>query len=173
MRYAGRCLSTAVLFSAVFCLVFTGCGGGSSSPATASGEGSSPSAAATPVVSSIAPANVPAGSAAITLTVTGSNFQSDSVIEVDGTKEATSFVNSGELTTTAACESSGVRRPIASSSIEWQCEFGCIEQSTDHCYQSGARGHQPYTVDSRASVFAEDRHQWNRFCTNFCTAVER
>ena len=98
MRYAGRCLSTAVLFSAVSCLVSTGCGGGSSSPATASGGGSSPSAAA-PVVSSIAPANVPAGSAAITLTVAGSNFQSDSVIQVDGTKEVTTFVNSGELTT--------------------------------------------------------------------------
>ena len=99
MRYADRCLSTAVPFFAAFCLAFTGCGGGSSSPATASGGGSSPSAA-TPVVSSIAPTNVPAGSTAITLTVTGSNFQSDSVIEVDGTKEATSFVNSGELTTT-------------------------------------------------------------------------
>ena len=99
MRFADRWLSTAVLFSAVFCLVFAGCGGGSSSPATGSAGGSSPSAA-TPVVSSVAPANVPAGSAAITLTVKGSNFQSDSVIEVDGTKEATSFVNSGELTTT-------------------------------------------------------------------------
>jgi hypothetical protein len=100
MRYTGRCLGAATCFFLGFCLVVAGCGGGgSSSPTTTPAEGSSPSAAA-PVISSIAPVNVSAGSAAFTLTVNGANFQSDSVIEVAGTKETTSFVNSGELTTT-------------------------------------------------------------------------
>jgi hypothetical protein len=53
--------------------------------------------AATPSISSVTPSNVPAGSATFTLTVNGANFSSDSVIEVDGVKETTTYVSSTQL----------------------------------------------------------------------------
>jgi len=59
-----------------------------------------------PTISTIVPASVPAGSSATTLTVNGSNFvfvpnsASYSTINLDGAAVATTFVNSGTLTTT-------------------------------------------------------------------------
>src|ERR1700688_2344756 len=95
MRPASRRVDAVVRFCLFSCLVFTGCGG---SPSTTPGGATSPSTAA-PAISSIAPSNVPAGSTAFTLTVNGANFDSTSVIEVGGVKEATTYVNANQLTT--------------------------------------------------------------------------
>jgi hypothetical protein len=94
MRRAGRCVDAVVILCLFSCLAFTGCGGTSST--TTPGSPTPPSAA-TPSISSVAPSNVPAGSAAFTLTVNGTNFESDSVIEVNGVKETTTYVSSTQL----------------------------------------------------------------------------
>src|SRR5262249_32725183 len=52
---------------------------------------------AVPVMSSISPNSVQAGSAAITLTVNGSNFISGSVVQVNGSSRTTTFVSSTQL----------------------------------------------------------------------------
>jgi trimeric autotransporter adhesin len=49
-------------------------------------------------ITSIAPTSVPAGSAAITLTVTGSGFLSTSVVQVNGASSPTTYVSATELT---------------------------------------------------------------------------
>lgn len=98
MRRVGRCVNAAVVLCFFSCLALTGCGGSSSSTTTPGSPGSS--SAATPSISSVAPSNVPAGSAAFTLTVSGTNFENDSVIEVNGVKETTTYVSSTQLKTT-------------------------------------------------------------------------
>lgn len=95
MRRAGRCLDAAVFLCFISCLVLNGCGGTSSSTSTPGTQGA-PSAA-TPSISSVAPTNVPAGSAAFTLTVNGTNFETGSVVEVNGVKETTTYVSATEL----------------------------------------------------------------------------
>jgi trimeric autotransporter adhesin len=96
MRRAGRCVDAVVVLCLFSCLAFTGCGGASSS--TTPGTPTS-SSTATPSISSAAPSSVPAGSATFSLTVNGANFESNSVIEVDGVKETTTYVSSTQLTT--------------------------------------------------------------------------
>ena len=59
----------------------------------------------TPVLSAILPTSVPAGSAAFTLTVTGSGFIASSVINWNGTALTTAYVNSGKLTATVPASS--------------------------------------------------------------------
>ncbi len=51
-----------------------------------------------PVVSALAPANAVAGSAAFTLTVTGSNFVSGAVLNFDGVAQPTTFISATSLT---------------------------------------------------------------------------
>jgi hypothetical protein len=51
-----------------------------------------------PTLSSISPASVSAGSAAFTLTLTGSGFISGSVVHVNGASRTTTFVSSSQLT---------------------------------------------------------------------------
>jgi WD40-like Beta Propeller Repeat len=51
----------------------------------------------TPVISSIQPASVLAGSSAFTLYVTGSNFVAQSTVTVNGTNRAATIVNSSQL----------------------------------------------------------------------------
>jgi hypothetical protein len=51
-----------------------------------------------PVLASISPTTIPAGSPAFTLTATGSNFVTGSVIEWNGTALTTTFVGSTQLT---------------------------------------------------------------------------
>ncbi len=72
-------------------LLLSGCGGGGSS--------SSPSSPKNPVpgVSSISPTSAPAGSRAVTLTVTGSSFISSSVVRWNGADRATTFRSSTQL----------------------------------------------------------------------------
>jgi len=57
-------------------------------------------AAATPTVSSISPSSATAGSGPITLTVTGSSFMSNSVIQVNGAAHATTFISGSQLAST-------------------------------------------------------------------------
>ena len=52
-----------------------------------------------PTIASLSPAGVIAGSAGITLTVTGTNFLSGSVIRYNGADRATTFVSATQLTT--------------------------------------------------------------------------
>jgi trimeric autotransporter adhesin len=85
-------LSALLLGLGVFTIA-GGCGGGSTS-ANSGGQQTSPA----PVVSSISPAKVPAGSNALVLTVTGSGFLSNSVVEVNNVAEVTTYVDSTQLT---------------------------------------------------------------------------
>ncbi len=73
-------------------LAFAGCGGGSKDDSPAPGP-----SAGVPVISSIAPAAVPAGSSGFTLTVNGSGFNTTSVVELRGTAEATTYVSTTQL----------------------------------------------------------------------------
>jgi trimeric autotransporter adhesin len=77
--------------------VISGCGGGSSS-ATSGGSGGNTSPI--PAVKSISPSRVPAGSSALTLTVSGSGFVSTSVVEIGGIPESTTYVSGTQLTVT-------------------------------------------------------------------------
>jgi phage tail sheath protein FI len=70
--------------------------GGTSSNETFTIGAASP----TPTLSSIGPANGPAGSAAFTLTVTGTNFISSASVEWGGTALPTQFVSPTQLTAT-------------------------------------------------------------------------
>jgi hypothetical protein len=83
----------------VFSLSLTGCSAGSSGGTTNSGGGSTTQTPA-PAVTGVSPANVPAGSGPFTLTVTGSNFQSQSAISWNGTALPTTYVNATMLTAT-------------------------------------------------------------------------
>jgi hypothetical protein len=65
-----------------FLALLTGCGDGSS----------------TPVITSLSPGNVTAGSAAFTLTVNGTGFSSGATVQWNGSGRTTSFVNGTQLT---------------------------------------------------------------------------
>src|SRR5205823_2367949 len=56
-------------------------------------------AAPAPVLGSLSPASVVAGSSAFTLRVLGSGLRSTSVIQIGGAARTTTFVSAGELTT--------------------------------------------------------------------------
>ena len=56
--------------------------------------------ATAPILTSISPASAVAGSGPITLTATGSNFTTTSVVQVNGANRSTSFVSSTQLTAT-------------------------------------------------------------------------
>jgi hypothetical protein len=76
--------------------LLTGCGGGGSSSNNGGGSGGNTNQ--TPAISSLSPATIPAGSSALTLTVSGSGFTSSSVVKVGGTAETTTFVSASQLT---------------------------------------------------------------------------
>ena len=80
-----------------FFVVFAGCSGGSGN----SGGGTTPLA---PVVTGVSPASVAAGSAAFTLSVAGSNFQSQAVVNWGKTALATTYVNSTSLSATVPAD---------------------------------------------------------------------
>lgn len=76
--------------------VSIGCGGGAVAGATVPSTPTAP-AAADPVVTSVAPSTVPAGSAAFTLQVNGSGFVSGSVVSWNGASLTTTYVSSTAL----------------------------------------------------------------------------
>ena len=75
-------------------LMLAGCGGSSGD----SGGGEGGSNPPVPAITSIAPTNVTAGSASLTLTVNGTGFLTTSIVQVGKVSEATTYVNGTELT---------------------------------------------------------------------------
>src|SRR5262245_26714265 len=73
-------------------------GGWVSSPVNFTVTGSAPPPS--PTLSAISPTSAVAGSGPVTLTATGSNFVSSSVVQVNGASRATSFVSATQLTAT-------------------------------------------------------------------------
>lgn len=74
-----------------------GCAGGSGgSGGSGSGSGT-PSRAPAPIVANVSPSSVPAGSAAFTLTVTGSNFQPQAVVNWNSTALSTTYNSATSL----------------------------------------------------------------------------
>ncbi len=59
---------------------------------------SRPAAVATPTITTLAPANTPAGGAAFALTVNGTQFASNSVVYWNGSPRATTFGSATQLT---------------------------------------------------------------------------
>ena len=75
-------------------LLWSGCGGYSSPSAAA------PTAGAVPVVMQLVPNTANSGDPGFTLTVNGSSFNSDATINWNGSKQGTTFVSGGQLTST-------------------------------------------------------------------------
>lgn len=71
--------------------------GWQSSPANFTITGSAPSP---PVLSSISPNSAVAGSGAVSITATGANFSSNSVVQVNGSPRSTAFVSGAQMTAT-------------------------------------------------------------------------
>ncbi len=88
-------LGSTLVFSGV---VLSGCGGAGSGSGGNTTPPTSPNP--TPVVASIAPANLVAGSSSQTLSLTGTGFVASSVIDLNGTALATAYVNASSLTAT-------------------------------------------------------------------------
>ena len=63
-----------------------------------SSSGSKPQPGIVPAIAALAPDNTNAGSAGFTLTVNGSNFNSDAVVKWNGTAQGTTFVSGSQLT---------------------------------------------------------------------------
>jgi trimeric autotransporter adhesin len=80
------CLSVSLLLS--------GCGGSSS------GTGGGGTTTPTPTVTSISPTSVKAGAGDTKLTITGTNFQSNTTVTVGGVADVTSYVSSTQVTAT-------------------------------------------------------------------------
>jgi len=75
----------------MLCAVAVGCGYGSHSTMP-------PAAGTTPVIAALAPNNATAGGAAFMLTVTGSSFNSNAVVNFANQQMMTSWTNSGMVT---------------------------------------------------------------------------
>lgn len=93
-------------------LVLSGCGGGTSSSLSGASSGAT-NANPVPSITIIAPSVVTAGNGAFTLSVTGSNFISSSVVDWNGSPLPTDYVNSALLTasvTAADIQSPGVAK---------------------------------------------------------------
>ncbi len=88
------------VFTAVLILAtsvwLAGCGGSGSTPAPTPTPTPvpTPTPAPAPQITSLSPSSVPAGSAAFTLSVTGTNFLNTSVVQWNGSTRPTTFVSS-------------------------------------------------------------------------------
>jgi len=78
---------TLIILGIVTTILLAGCGGSGSQPASV-----------TPTISMISPNTAPAGGAAFTLTITGTNFVAGSIVSFGGSTAATTFVSSTQLT---------------------------------------------------------------------------
>jgi len=81
-----------VLSVLLLTLLWSGCGGYSAPSATP------PQAGAVPLVMQLVPNAAKAGDPGFTLTVNGSSFNSDATINWNGSKQGTTFVSGGQLT---------------------------------------------------------------------------
>src|ERR1700733_7755061 len=87
-----------LIFTAFLAGVVLGCGGGSVAGTTPNPPGNpSTPALASPAVTSVAPAPMPAGSAAFTLQINGSGFVSGSAVSWNGTSLTTTYISATEL----------------------------------------------------------------------------
>lgn len=92
------------IISVVLLAIFwVGCGGYGSS------NSMPPQPAATPAITQLAPNSVTAGGAGFTLTINGSSFAANAVVNWSGTKPGTKFVSANQLT--AAIPSSAIATP--------------------------------------------------------------
>src|SRR5437016_6055757 len=82
-----------IIASLAILLVFTGCGGGSSTPITQ--QPLAPPAA--PTITSLSPRTIVTGGPAFTLTVNGTNFVSNSTVLWNGAARPTTFISSTQL----------------------------------------------------------------------------
>jgi hypothetical protein len=83
-----------------FCLLLTlisGCGGAPANSGTASGAGGNAKPLA---IASVTPKDVPVGSSAVTIVVTGTGFTPTTVIQLSGVSVQTTFVSSTEIRAT-------------------------------------------------------------------------
>src|SRR5260370_37317989 len=83
-----------------FCLLvilLSGCGAAPANSGTASGAGGNAKPLA---ISSVTPKDVPAGSSAVTLVVTGTGFTPTTVIQLSGASVPTTFISSTEIRAT-------------------------------------------------------------------------
>jgi WD40-like Beta Propeller Repeat len=87
--------STDVAKAGTAAVTVTGGGGGTSAPVNFV---ISPTPPATPTITSVSPANATAGGAAFTLTVTGTNFIPQSVVDWNGGARTTTFKSATSLT---------------------------------------------------------------------------
>jgi hypothetical protein len=86
-----------VCLASSFCLFSTllsGCG------STSSGAGSGTTVATPLAIKSVSPRDIPVGSPAVTIVVTGTGFTPNSVIQLSGTNVETTFVSSTEIRAT-------------------------------------------------------------------------
>ncbi len=95
--------ATDVAKAGTAAVTVTGGGGGTSAPVNFV---ISPTPPATPTISSVAPTDATAGGAAFTLTVTGTNFIPQSVVDWNGGARATTYKNATTLT--AAIQASDI-----------------------------------------------------------------
>ena len=86
------------LAALAFCVptFLAGCSGSSNS----SGASPQPPVVTAPSISAITPATVPAGASALTLTVTGTGFQSGTTLQIGGAAVQATYVSPTELTAT-------------------------------------------------------------------------
>jgi hypothetical protein len=79
--------------TSIVCLIALcfGCGYGSPKPAA-------PQAGVVPAITELSPDNATAGGPAFTLTVNGSNFNNNAVVNWNGTAQTTAFVTGKQLT---------------------------------------------------------------------------
>jgi hypothetical protein len=93
-------------YCAIFCLAIVGCGG---SPQNTSSTPASPLA-----IQSITPSSVPAGSAPLTITISGTGFTSSSLVTVNNTQVPTVYVSTTQLQATVPADqlASGVQLQV-------------------------------------------------------------
>jgi hypothetical protein len=84
-------------------ILWVGCGGYGSSNSTP------PQPAATPAITQLAPSSASAGGPGFILTVNGSSFAANAVVNWSGTKPGTKFVSANQLT--AAIPASAIATP--------------------------------------------------------------
>ena len=99
MKSQAPAIGKLIFLGIVTLLPLAGCGGGTASIRSGSNSGPTVSNPG-PAITTISPPSIVAGSAAFTLTVTGTNFVSSSMIDFGGNTVFTNFVSSTTLTAT-------------------------------------------------------------------------
>lgn len=104
-EHVGKLVAALAIVVMLFCFCLTGCGGGG----TTSAPAPTPTPVPGPQITSINPSTVGGGFIPFTLTVNGSLFQNNSVVQWNGSPRTTMFVSSTQLT--AAITAADVATP--------------------------------------------------------------